>query len=346
MSDTPTSPGEEGVHGSTEPTAPETATPHEPTAEAAPDTAAETAAETSSATETQAEPKPKRTKGPIIAIVLLALGFVAVAGVLVFALLQLDKAFTLIEEQQQQIEEQGELIDQKETFSQAATELMATAAQFDGMPYSTLVNPNTLQTLVGSGWTHRWNAEALQRASTNVDDETARLASLLADADEQKSSNSSGTHFEKVTDRLGQGFVATSLKNADKVCEQDVWGCVGGDDPYTIHFDHAETRNQPYMNNTLREGLAYHEYAHVLQFTNPEQTAEALESFDGDWETMADCYALTYLDGWKLDHTIWVSSFEYWEVSVGYGYTCTSEQRKVIREWRESLGYQHEPISQ
>ena len=51
------------------------------------------------------------------------------------------------------------------------------------------------------------------------------------------------------------------------------------------------------MNDWLRTGLAYHEYAHVLQFNNPEQTETAVESFGGDWETMADCYALTFLPG-------------------------------------------------
>jgi len=342
VSDTPTSPGEEDADGSIEPN---------PTAEhpTTPAPAPAPAPEPLLEPEPEPEPasaKPRRKKGPIIAIVLLAVGLAAVAGVLTFALVQLDKAFVLIEEQQRELDEQRDLIDQKETFSQSATELMSTAAQFDGLPFSTMVNPNTLETLIQSGWTHRWNSAALERASTNVDEETARLAALIAEAEEQKASNGTGTHFEKVTDRLGQGFISTSLTDTDEICEQDVWGCVGGDDPYTIHYDHAETRAEPFMNNTIREGVAYHEYAHVLQFTNPAQTEKALTAFDGDWETMADCFALTYLDGWKLDHTIWVSSYEYWEVSVGYGYTCNSEQRKVIREWRESLGYQHEPISQ
>jgi hypothetical protein len=61
---------------------------------------------------------------------------------------------------------------------------------------------------------------------------------------------------------------------------------------------------------------------------------------------MADCFALTYLDGWTLDHKVYVSSFEYWQVSIGYGYTCDDGQRQVIRDWYEQLGFHSQPISQ
>lgn len=316
----------------------------EPVAPASVNEHAETPAEAVS--DGAASPKPKRRRGMLVTIILLSVALIATGGVLTFALLQLDSALVQIDDQQEQLDEQSDLIDQKETFSQAATELMATAAQLDGVPFATIMNTNTLQRLIGDGWTHRWNSSALERASARVDEETVRLATLIAEAAEQKASNGTGTYFERATDRLGQGFVATSLKNTDETCEEDVWGCVTSDDPFTIHYDHAETRAEPYMNDFLRAGLAYHEYAHVLQFTNPGPTDKALEAFDDDWETMADCYALTYLDGWKLDHTIWVSSIEYWEVSVGYGYTCNKSQKAVIREWVDSLGYVHEPISQ
>jgi hypothetical protein len=88
----------------------------------------------------------------------------------------------------------------------------------------------------------------------------------------------------------------------------------------------------------MRTGVAYHEFAHVLQFTNPQPTAEAVTAFGGDMETMADCYALTFLDGWTLDHEVWTTPYEGWEVSVGYGYVCDEAQRQVIREWAAKLG--------
>jgi hypothetical protein len=100
------------------------------------------------------------------------------------------------------------------------------------------------------------------------------------------------------------------------------------------------------MTDWLRTGIAYHEFAHVLQLANPEATATALEAFGGDNEQMADCYALTYLDGWTLDHTIWTSNVEYWEVSIGYGYTCSAEQMQVVRDWHEQIGFTSKPISQ
>ncbi len=68
--------------------------------------------------------------------------------------------------------------------------------------------------------------------------------------------------------------------------------------------------SQPWMTDFIQTGIAYHEFAHVLQFTNPEATDAAVAAFGGDVETMADCYSLTYLLGWTLDHTVWVSSFE------------------------------------
>ncbi|MDO7880795.1 hypothetical protein [Antiquaquibacter soli] len=275
----------------------------------------------------------------MIAVVLLVIALIA-TGVFLYLALQ------RLEEARQEIEEQQELIDKKETFASAAEDLQATAAKFDGLPYATLVTPDYYASLIGRGWSHRWNGPALDKDTEDVKAATAELEDTLAAAEAQASSNATGTIFESLTDSLGSGFVATSLDTADAACEQDVWGCVSGEDPFTIHYDNAETAGQPYMNDFLRTGLAYHEYAHVLQMTNPEPTETAAEAFGGDWETMADCYALTYLPGWTLDHTIWVSDYEYWEVSVGYGYTCNADQAQVVRDWVSQLGYHHEPISQ
>ena len=80
--------------------------------------------------------------------------------------------------------------------------------------------------------------------------------------------------------------------------------------------------------------------------TNPEQTELALEAFSGDDETMADCYALTYLDGWTLEHKVWITSYSWWDVNVGYGYTCDDTQRQAIVTWYDSLGFTAAPISQ
>jgi hypothetical protein len=43
---------------------------------------------------------------------------------------------------------------------------------------------------------------------------------------------------------------------------------------------------------------------------------------------------------------VWINDYQYYEVSVGYGYTCNEDQKQVIRDWYEGLGYQSEPVSQ
>lgn len=289
-----------------------------------------------------ATPPPAKKRGALAWIILLALLAIAlgVTGWFLYETMQ------RLEEAQQEIEHQRELIEKKETFSSAAQELQNTAARFDGLPFGTLVEPAHYASLIKRGWTHRWDGAALDRDTAAVRAVTAELQDALAAAETQHSTNATGTVYESLTDSLGHGFVATSLDTADAECGDDVWGCVSGDDPYTIHYDHSQTAAEPFMNDFLRTGLAYHEFAHVLQMTNPEPTEAALPAFGGDWETMADCYALTFLPGWTLQHTIWVSDFEYWEVSVGYGYTCDAAQQQVVRDWVAQLGYTHAPISQ
>lgn len=291
-------------------------------------------------------PKKKRRWGWIIAVILLALALIATGVVLALSLIRLSEARDEIDQQREEIKQQKDLIEKKETFASAASELMATAAQLDGLPYGSIVPTTKYTRLIQGAWNHRWDADLLDRDIEDARADTEELAAVVSAAKEQAASNGTGTFYETITDQLGSGYVKTSLDTADATCASDVWGCVGGEDPYTIHYDASQMNSQPYMSDWLRTGLAYHEYAHVLQMTNPGPTATAAKSFGDDWETMADCYALTELPGWALDQTIWVSDFEYWEVSIGYGDTCDEGQRQVIRDWVSQLGYTHEPISQ
>ena len=174
---------------------------------------------------------------------------------------------------------------------------------------------------------------------------TRDLQTLLSDAETEASTNTTGSTYEAVIDQLGGGYVSSVIEDADTLCKKDVLACVTSDNPYIIHFD-AASNSHEYMNEWLRTGIAYHEFAHVLQFTNPTATDVAADAFDGDHETMADCFALTYLDGWTIDHTVWMNSRQYWEVSIGYGYTCNDSQRQVVRDWYGQLGYTTRPISQ
>jgi hypothetical protein len=100
------------------------------------------------------------------------------------------------------------------------------------------------------------------------------------------------------------------------------------------------------MTEWLRTGVAYHEFAHVLQMMNPAPTEQALEHFAGDDETMADCFALTYLDGWTLEHRVWINRHDYWDIDIGYGHVCDDAQKQAVQDWYGTLGFQLEPITQ
>ena len=288
---------------------------------------------------------PRRSCKTLIVIVLLAVTLAAAIATLVFYLVQLGQANDLIAEQKKQIEEQSDLLDKKETFGAAMGELLKTAQSFDGVLMASLVPTDEYERYARQAWVHRWNSNAIDRDIDHVETATGELEDLLASATTQSTTNLTGTVYETVTDRLGGGFVSSTLEDADTLCGADVLGCVSSDDPYIVHFD-AEDHALPYMNDALRTGVAYHEFAHVLQFTNPQPTKTALDAFGGDPETMADCYALTYLPGWKLHHRVWVNSYQYYEVDIGYGYTCDEAQRQTVRDWHDQLGYTTGPISQ
>ena len=292
-----------------------------------------------------APPVKRRTWGFWLAIILLALAAIGTGVYLTLTLLELERANTRIEKQDDEIDEQRELIEKKETFSAAMGELLDTAARFEGVLISTVVPADEFELVAVRAWAHRWDAAALDKDIAAAQDGTAELETILAAATLEATTNTTGSSYESVIDQLGAGFVASVVEDADTFCERDVIACVSSDDPLLVHFDIGDSA-LPYMTDVLRTGVAYHEFAHVLQFVYPEITETALVSFGGDVETMADCYALTYLDGWKLDHQIFVNRYEYWEVSIGYGLTCDEPQRQVIRDWFGQMGYRSQPVSQ
>lgn len=282
--------------------------------------------------------KPRRPIGWIITVILLFLALGATVYVLLTALQQLKDAQTVIDRQ-------NDLIQEKQTFDSAMQDLVDTAGRFDGAVFGTLVPQDKLYILAARGWKDRWNGDAVAKDTEDVRAATADLDAELTAAADQAATNVSGSKYEAVLDKLGGGFVTTAIDNADSLCQDDVLGCVTSADPYTVHIDKADTK-VPYMTDLIRAGISYHEFAHVLQYTNPDATEVPAEAFDGNYETMADCFALTYLKGWKLHHTVFVSQFEYYEVDVGYGYTCNSKQRAVIKDWYEGLAYKSLPITQ
>ena len=290
-------------------------------------------------------PAPKRSRKALVVIILLVVALLSALGALTYYLLQLSAANDRIADQKQQIQEQKDLIDKKETFGAAMTGLLDTASQFDGVLMTSIVPFADYEAIATRAWQNRWLPEYLVEDTETVDRYNDELTALLAAAATEASSNTTGSTYETVTDQLGGGFVATLVDDADSLCESDVLACVFSEDPYTVHFDAADA-NVEYVTDWLKTGVAYHEFAHVLQMTNPEPTEIALEAFGGDDETMADCFALTYLDGWKLDHRVFITSYSWWDVSIGYGYTCNETQKQAVRDWYGALGYQTTVITQ
>ncbi|QNO38699.1 hypothetical protein H4J02_06845 [Protaetiibacter sp. SSC-01] len=286
---------------------------------------------------------PRRPLGLIVAVVLLSLGLAGAAGALVWYVLQLEEAKATIVENERRIEEQQEYVDRKDTFSASMQGLLEEVKTYEGLPFATLVSWDHLQTLAAQGWARRWDADALETTIASVEDARAELAERRAAAEAEASVDATGNPYETHLDALGAGYATWVRDDADALCASDVLACVMSDDPLLVHVDAADDA-APWMTDWIRTGLAYHEFAHVLQFTNPVETESALLAFAGDHERMADCFALTYLDGWTLDHRVWVSSFEYWDVEVGYGYVCDDRQRTTVRAWRDGLGITMRPI--
>jgi hypothetical protein len=243
------------------------------------------------------------------------------------------------------IDQQKDLIDRKDTFSTSMQSLVDQTSSFDGVTVGDVVPQDQIRLLAARGYKNRWDADAMSRVTADVDDLTQQLADTLATAEEQRTTNSSKTAYEAVIDKLGAGFALTKIDNADKLCQDDVLGCVTSDDPYTVHIDKADT-TLPFMTTFIQQGIAYHEFAHVLQYTHPAESDTAAAAFKGDFEKMADCFALTYLKGWKLHHTVYVTTYSYYEVDIGYGYTCNSKQKQAIKDWYEGLGYTASDIAQ
>jgi hypothetical protein len=298
------------------------------------------------------EDRPRRSRGATVAIWTLGVALVLVAAACVWGAVQYVLAQDLISDQQEQIrqqqdeiDEQKKLIEKKETFGAAMNGLMDTASQFDGVLTASIVPWNTYEELAARAWTHRWDAFKLDIDITEADAARSELATVWSTAQAEAASNATGTAYETTIDQLGRGLVRSVVD--EKNCgtgDDGILGCVYEREPYLVHFDAAGDA-QPFMTDELRVGVAYHEFAHVLQFTNTEATAATLPAFGGDHEFMADCFALTFLDGWKLDHRVWVSSYEYWDVSVGYGRTCDAAQQQAIRDWYGQLGVRPETVS-
>lgn len=270
-------------------------------------------------------------------MILLTLALLAAIGGGVWVYLQWTQAQAVIRDNERELQEQRDLIEKKESFGAAVDALLGETTAYVGLPFPSLVPWDEYDALTQQAWSQRWDADGLVATTAAVEQARQSLVDTRTAATAAAGANLSGSVYEATLDSLGSGFVQWKLDDADTLCQTDVLACVTSSDPRTVHVD-ATDEVAPYMTDEIRTGIAYHEFAHVLQFANPGPTETALASFGGDEETMADCFALTYLPGWKLDHRVWTSSREYWDINVGYGYTCNDAQKQAIRDWRASLG--------
>ncbi|WP_181373635.1 hypothetical protein, partial [Microbacterium sp. HMWF026] len=291
--------------------------------------------------------RPRRSTivlGAALAAVLVATGAGAfwAAGALDDARGEIRDQQRRLEEQQREIDQQREVIERKEEFGLALGAVEGAVAPLVGLPYASLVPWDRIDAVVEGAWSHRWSADALALDTDSLRDLADDLTTQRSNAEVEAATNATGTAWEAALDQLGSGWVSTRFMDVSTECGADAMACVWQAEPFVVRVgDH--TRSDPTLTDWIRTGVAYHEFAHVLQFTNPGPTQAALGAFGGDVETMADCYALTELDGWSLHHEVPIDEVSLWEVSVGYGVTCDDAQRARIREWVSSVGVQRHP---
>lgn len=286
----------------------------------------------------------RRSRAAIVGITVLSAVLVVAVAALVWLAVTVVQLNGLVQEQSEQIRQQQEdisnlndLLDEKQDFSAAVGEFLDSARALSDAPMATLVPSIELQQLASHAWTARRSPGAGSADAERVRALADTMRAAQAAADAERSSNATGTLSESILDEVGRGYARLSFDGADTLCEGDVVGCVSSGDPYVVHLD-LENLSHPSMDDWARRLVTLHEFAHVLQFTNPEATAVAEQAFEGDWEFMADCYALRQMNEWTLKHRVWVSSFEYWDTQVGYGRVCDSAQRQVIGDWLTQVG--------
>lgn len=156
-------------------------------------------------------------------------------------------------------------------------------------------------------------------------------------AAEKRRGNASGTAAEKFIHASGDGFIdlAWDAKSACKGLVKPgmtVGGCVKGNVP-KIHL----RADDGIFGAWAKRMILVHEVAHVYQnvdtaIHHPAQSKMdkllAKGLFKGSRESMADCYALTYLKENSLRNgNAW----------VGYGYECSSSERRAIRQWAKDI---------
>lgn len=284
-------------------------------------------------------PAPRRSRAGCFLIGCggLALVAVAVVGVLVVGAVLSSPGGGPV---QQPTAGEPESEDSLAAFDAERAKFYELAAQLDGNPVAPLVTQTVAferleKSIADPNITSTYAAELTQKAQAARQE----LEQRIADAATRRT-NASGSVTEGLVDEAGAGFIDIAW-DAETACAPSqnadegrfTAGCVS-EDPLAVHL--APEDQLP--GDTGMRVVVLHELTHLYQRADSDAHPDGVSAatqlveqgyFQGSSEVMADCYALTYLNQRTL-------TFE--NRTMGYGYVCGDEERRLIREWAAQIG--------
>lgn len=232
--------------------------------------------------------------------------------------------------------------DTPAAFAAERQKYYALAAELDGNPVASLVTESRgFQLLEQRAEAPRLTEAAAADLAQKAKERRERLQKRIDEA-ETRRGNASGSITEGLVDAAGQGFIDIRW-DAATACAvsghegRTTAGCVS-EDPLAVHI----LPEKQLFGDWGARMVVLHELTHLYQRADSDargirETSESLKLveqglFQGSSEKMADCYALTYLNGWTLSNELG---------TVGYGYVCNAEERQAIRRWAADI---HAPM--
>jgi hypothetical protein len=248
---------------------------------------------------------------------------------------QLERQKELLDEENKTLQDK---VDSKETFGAVTQALFDELHYFDGTPTKELFRVDKYNTIIQGAYTDREFPELVDAYTAQMQEELDKVKAEKANWEARKA-NVSGTSYEETLDKLSKGYADVTFYRAstNNICKMDASGCVFSDEPHMVKMNYDERDDAAYWRGGAWgdwwfNGVIYHEFAHVLQFTNWTTTQDHLPVFNGDVELMADCYAIT----------------QYSPDFAEYGYRkgCTAAQKSQIGAWLQAITYQTPTIVQ
>lgn len=239
--------------------------------------------------------------------------------------------------------DQGAPEDSLAAFDAERAKYYELAAQLEGNPVAPLVTQTAAferleNSIADPNTTSAYAAELTQKAQAARQELEQRIADAAA-----RRANASGSVTEALVDEAGAGFIdvawdaETACATSERADEGRVTvGCVS-EDPLAVHI--APEDQLP--GDTGMRIVVLHELTHLYQRADTDAHPDGVSAatqlieqgyFQGSSEAMADCYALTYMNQQTL-------TFE--NRTMGYGYVCGDEERRLIREWAAQV---HAPM--